>query len=144
MGATTAQGSVERWLAHRKPGLIRQAVALDLVHLDWITADEEYGRNGEFLDEVERLERRYVVEVPVNTTVWTVDPASFATPHNGQCHLPTCPCREAVATVAEVASSLAGGAWPTSRLREGAKGPLCFEFAAVRVWAVRHRQPGRQ
>jgi SRSO17 transposase len=57
-------------------GLIRQTVVLDLVALDWITADEEYGRNGEFLDEVERLGLRYVVEVPVNTTVWTEDPAS--------------------------------------------------------------------
>src|SRR6185312_1332096 len=27
-------------------GLIRQAVALDIARLDWITADEEYGRNG--------------------------------------------------------------------------------------------------
>src|SRR5206468_2754595 len=26
--------------------------------------------------------------------------------------------------------------------REGSKGPLAFEFAAVRVWAVRHRDPG--
>ena len=56
-------------------GLIRQTAALGVVALDWITADEEYGRNGEFLDEVERLELRYVVEVPVNTTVWTEDPA---------------------------------------------------------------------
>ena len=27
-------------------------------------------------------------------------------------------------------------------MREGAVGPLVFEFAAVRVWAVRHRKPG--
>ena len=34
--------------------------------LDWVVADEEYGTNGDFLDEVERLEQRYVVEVPVD------------------------------------------------------------------------------
>src|SRR5437660_2083436 len=56
-------------------GLIRETVVLDVVRLDWITADEEYGRNGAFLDEVEQLELRYVVEVPVSTTVWTEDPA---------------------------------------------------------------------
>ncbi len=50
-------------------------MALGVVALDWITADEEYGRNGEFLDELETLGHRYVVEVPVNTTVWTEDPA---------------------------------------------------------------------
>jgi SRSO17 transposase len=27
-------------------------------------------------------------------------------------------------------------------VREGAVGPLVFEFAAVRVWAMRHRKPG--
>src|SRR5262249_6362106 len=44
-------------------GLVRQTVALDLVGLNWITADEEYGRDGKFLDELEQLELRYVVEV---------------------------------------------------------------------------------
>jgi SRSO17 transposase len=57
-------------------GLIRQTVVLDQVRLDWITADETYGRNGEFLDELEALELRSVVEVPVTTTVWTADPAT--------------------------------------------------------------------
>ena len=77
-------------------------VALDLVTLDWITADEEYGRNGEFLDELERLERRYVVEVPVNTTVWTEDPASCvaATTAVGA-GVPSCRRRESVATVVD-------------------------------------------
>src|SRR4051812_19493066 len=75
-------------------GLIRQAVALDVVRLDWITADEEYGRNGGFLDEVERLELRYVVEVPVSTTVWTEDPASCVPPYSGRGQPPKRPTRE--------------------------------------------------
>src|SRR5207237_1189568 len=48
-------------------GLIRLTAVLGVVALDWITADEEYGKNGEFLDELEALGHRYVVEVPVNT-----------------------------------------------------------------------------
>jgi SRSO17 transposase len=123
-------------------GLIRQTVALDVVRLDWVTADEEYGKNGGFLDEVERLELRYVVEVPVNTTVWIEDPASCVPPHGGRGRVPTRPSRESVATVAAVASSLGRAAWRTIHVRQGAKGPLCFEFAAIRVWAVRHRRPG--
>jgi len=123
-------------------GLIRQAVVLDIVPLDWITADEVYGQNGEFLDELEQLELRYVVEVPVTTTVWTEDPAACVPPHRGRGRVPTRPSREAVAPVAEVVSSLGPAAWQTIRVRQGAKGPLCFEFAAVRVWAVRHRRPG--
>jgi SRSO17 transposase len=44
--------------------------------------------------------------------------------------------------VAELAAGLPAGAWKRLRVRQGAKGPLVFEFAAVRVWAVRHRKPG--
>ena len=91
---------------------------------------------------IERLELRYVVEVPVTTTVWTVDPASCVPPYGGRGRVPTRPSREAVALVAAVASGLGRAAWRTLRVREGAKGPLAFEFAAVRVWAVRHGAAG--
>jgi SRSO17 transposase len=123
-------------------GLIRQTVALDVVAWDWITADEEYGKNGGFLDEVEALGLRYVVEVPVTTTVWTADPASCVPPHGGRGRVPSRPSREAVASVVAVASGLDRQAWQTLQVRQGAKGPLAFEFAAVRVWAVRHGQAG--
>ena len=114
-------------------GLIRQTVALGIVALDWITADEEYGKNGGFLDEVEQLELRYVVEVPVNTTVWTEDPASCVPPYSGRGQPPKRPTREAVRSVAAVGAGLAAGGWSRRRVREGAKGPLAFEFAAVRA-----------
>src|SRR5512135_3429283 len=123
-------------------GLIGRTVALGVVPLDWITADEEYGTNGEFLDEVERLELRYVVEVPVTTTVWTEDPASCVPPYVGRGRVPTRPSRVAVASVAAVASGLGRAAWQVLQVRQGAKGPLAFEFAAVRVWAVRHGVAG--
>jgi SRSO17 transposase len=123
-------------------GLIRQTAVVGVVNLDWVTADELYGRNGEFLDELESLEQRYVVEVPVNTTVWTEDPTSCVPPYGGRGRVPTKPTREAVASVAEVIASLHPGQWRTLNLGQGAKGPLCYEFAAVRVWAVRHGEAG--
>ena len=123
-------------------GLIRQTVALDVAPLDWITADEEYGTNGEFLDAVERLELRYVVEVPVTTTVWTEDPAACVPPYRGRGRVPTRPSRESVRSVAALASGLEGAAWQILQVRAGSKGPLAFEFACVRVWAVRHGAPG--
>jgi len=110
--------------------LVRNAAALGEVRLDWITADEAYGKNGAFLDQMEALEQRYVVEVPTNTTVWVVDPAGRV----GR--------NRSLPTAAEVAAALPAGAWRALAVRPGAKGPLCFEFAAVRVWAVRHRRPG--
>jgi SRSO17 transposase len=123
-------------------GLIRQTVALGVVTLDWITADEAYGNNGQFLDEVEQLELRYVVEVPVSTTVWTADPASCVPPYGGRGRVPSRPSRESVAAVAAVASGLGPEAWQVLHVRQGAKGPLAFEFARVRVWAVRHGVAG--
>ena len=113
--------------------LVARTAVLGVVPLDWITADEEFGRCNEFLAELERLELHYVVEVPVTTTVWTEDPAR---------HGPGRPPRGATATVAAVAAGLGRTAWRALRVRQGGKGPLAFEFAAVRVWAVRHGAAG--
>jgi SRSO17 transposase len=136
----------ERVVFQTKPqiaaGLIRLTAALGVVVLDWITADEEYGRNGEFLDELETLGHRYVVEVPVTTTVWTEDPALCVPAYGGRGRVPTLPSRESVRSVAAVVSALPPDRWRTLQIRQGAKGPLCFEFAAVRVWAVRHGAAG--
>jgi SRSO17 transposase len=136
----------ERVVFQTKPqiaaGLIRLTAALGVVVLDWITADEEYGRNGEFLDELEALGHRYVVEVPVNTTVWTEDPATCVPPQGRRGPVPTLPSRASVRSVAAVTSALPPESWRTLQVRPGAKGPLCFAFAAVRVWAVRHGAAG--
>jgi SRSO17 transposase len=123
-------------------GLIRLTMMLGVVVLDWITADEEYGRNGEFLDELETLGHRYVVEVPVNTTVWTADPAACVPSYGGRGRVPTLPSRASVRSVAAVVSELPSESWQTLEVRQGAKGPLAFEFAAVRAWAVRHGKAG--
>jgi SRSO17 transposase len=122
--------------------LIRAVAVLGTVELDWVVADEEYGRAGHFLDELEALEQRYVLEVPVTTAVWTADPASCVPPYRGHGPVPRRPARDAVRTVRQLAAELPGPAWRALQVREGAVGPLVFEFAAVRVWAMRHRKPG--
>ncbi len=123
--------------------LVGNVAVLGVVHLDWVTADEDYGKNGELLDELERLGQHYVMEVPTNTTVWTADPAGCVPgPSPGRGRPPVRPTREAVCSVAGVGASLADPAWRRFQVREGATGPLVFEFAAVRVWAVRHRKAG--
>ncbi len=122
--------------------LIRRTVITEQVHLDWITADSLYGRNGEFLDGLEALGLRYVVEVPATTTVWTEDPAGCIPPYCGRGRVPTKPSREAVRSVQEIAAALEPAAWRTLSMGPGAKGPLVYEFAVVRVWAVRHGEAG--
>ena len=60
--------------------MIRNLAVLGIVGLDWVTADEAYGSNGDLLDELEQRGQRYVMEVPTTTTVWTADPASCVPP----------------------------------------------------------------
>ena len=74
--------------------------------------------------------------------VWTADPASCVPAYSGRGRVPTAPARDAVRTAAALAAELPGPAWQALQVREGAVGPLVFEFAAVRVWAMRHRKPG--
>ena len=122
--------------------LVRDVAVLGIVGLDWVTADEEYGTNGDLLDELEQLGQRYVMEVPTTTTIWTSDPACCVPPYTGRGQPPRRPSREAVSSVAALAAGLPADAWQGLQVREGAVGPLVFEFAAVRAWAVRHRKPG--
>jgi SRSO17 transposase len=122
--------------------LLRRTREAGKIHFDWVIADERYGQNGTFLDGLDELEQRYVVEVPVSTTVWTQDPAGSVPAYRGQGRPPTRAQREAVRSVKSVAADLPAESWQALQLREGATGPLVFEFAAVRVWAVRHRRPG--
>ena len=101
------------------------------MHFDWVTADEEFGRDGDFLDALERSHQRYLVEVPANTTVWTEQPLR-QTPD------------ELVWQVSQLVATIPAKDWRVLQLREGAKGPLMFEFARLRVWSVRHRHVGPQ
>jgi SRSO17 transposase len=122
--------------------LVRAVAVLGVVTLDWVVADEEYGRAGHFLDELEALGQRYVLEVPVTTAFWTSEPAGCVPAYSGRGRKPTNPARDAVRTAGALAAELPAGSWQRLQVREGAVGPLVFEFAAVRVWGVRHRKPG--
>ena len=112
-----------------KPQIAAALVARSTVAFDWVTADEEFGRDGAFLDALEQGHQRYLLEIPCDTTVWTTKPMR-QTPD------------EFVEQVRNLAMTLPGRAWELIKLREGAKGPLAFEFARLRVWSVRHRHAG--
>ena len=124
--------------------MIRRALAAGKVHFDWITADELYGDSGDFFDALESMEQRYLLEVKKNTLVWTVDPATLpgAWPGPKRRRRTGSYRYKEVRSVREVAAELPADAWHPLKLREGAKGPLVYEFAAVRVWAMRHYKAG--
>jgi SRSO17 transposase len=122
--------------------LVRGVAVLGQTELDWVVADEEYGKAGHFHDAMDGLDQRYVVEVPVTTTVWTEDPACSVPEYAGRGQPPRRPTREGVRSVSAVASGLPAEAWQALKVREGSSGPLVFEFAAVRAWAMRDQKPG--
>ena len=70
-----------------KPQIAAALVARSTARFDWITADEEFGRDGGFLDALEKRNQRYLLEVPANTTVWLdeADAARPPTSSSGRC-----------------------------------------------------------
>jgi SRSO17 transposase len=124
--------------------MIRRTRAAGKVRLDWLTADSLYGDSGEFLDALEAMGQRYLVEVKKNTLVWTVDPATLPGKTPGpkmRKKLGSYRYHE-VRSVDEIAADLPAEAWQPLKLREGTNGPLVFEYAVLRVWAMRHNRPG--
>jgi SRSO17 transposase len=122
--------------------LIGRTLDAKHVQFDWITADEGYGRDGSFLDALEARNQRYVVEVAVNTTIRLSGPADPISVGEDQSLQPLESSDKNVLSVQALAKQLPADAWHVYELRDGAKGPLVFEFAFVRVWAVRHRKLG--
>jgi SRSO17 transposase len=124
--------------------MIRRTLAAGKVRFDWIIADELYGDSGDFFDALEAVPQRYLLEVKKNTLVWTVDPATLPGKTPGpkrRKKLGSYRYHE-VRSVQEIVADLPPEAWRPLKLREGAKGPLVFEFAVLRVWAMRHQRPG--
>lgn len=140
--AHVPEGTVSQSKARIAAELVRGVAVLEQTRPDWITADEEYGKPGHFHEAMDELGQEYVVEVPTTTTVWTEAPSDFVPAYTGRGRRPVAPTREAVHPVAAAAAGLPKAAWQAIRVREGSCGPLVFEFAAVRCWAMRDRKPG--
>jgi SRSO17 transposase len=120
--------------------LVQRVRGNGLVSLAWVTADEEFGRDAHLLDTLEAQGQRYLMEVPAKSNVWTVDPSTWGPAPSGQRWQRA--RREVLRSVREVAAALPAEVWQRLQVREGTANPLVFEFARVRVWAVRHRRPG--
>jgi SRSO17 transposase len=124
--------------------MLRRTAAAGKVRFDWITADELYGDSGGFLDALEGMHQPYLVEVKKNTLIWTVDPATLPgiTPGPKKRRKLGSYRYHEVRSVQQIAADLPTEAWRPLKLREGSLGPLVFEFAVLRVWAMRHNRPG--
>jgi SRSO17 transposase len=112
------------------------------VRFDWLVADALYGHDGPFLDALQQLSQRYVVAVAANTQVWPKAYTAEIRPWLGDPTPSAWQTQKATKTVQTIAAGLPGSAWQVIHLRAGGKGPLAFEFARIRAWAIRDRKPG--
>jgi len=112
----------------------------------WLAADEAFGRDTAFLDRVDALRLWYFAEVPHDTRVWTQRPATHVPKGSGRGRRPT---RERLVEgqpdaqpVADIAAVLSSDCWSRHLIKEGSKGPIVANFAALRIFAVRDSLPG--
>jgi SRSO17 transposase len=123
--------------------LVQRLLQNKLVHPNWVVADEAYGDCGHLLDALEALSLRYVVETAITKAFWTANPATQILPRQpGRGRPPSRAQRDSVRSAKEIAAVLPAKAWRPLKLREGAKGPVVYEYARVRIWAKRHREAG--
>ena len=115
----------------------------------WVNMDADYGKVPKFLDALHDLSERYAAQVPSSTQVWTEKPRThIPPPQSGRGRRPTrlrlakgAPKSKSVKATAD---ALPVKAFKSAILREGEKGPIRVEVAALRVWNKRADIPGRE
>ena len=112
----------------------------------WVTCDEAFGRDTSLLDHIDGIGLWYFAEVPHDTQVWRQRPAPAVPPWSGRGRKPTRTRRQAgeaePEAVALLAASVPADRWVRRTIKEGSKGPLVAQFAALRVIAMREGLPG--
>jgi len=126
--------------------MLQAVVAHGRLRFQWVTCDELYGRNPDFLDGVADLQRWYFAEVPHNTRVWRTRPRTAVPEWSGRGRRPTkerlLPGEPKSQCVKEIADSLKPEDWHPYLIKEGSKGPMVAQFAFLRCVAVCDKLPG--
>jgi len=112
----------------------------------WLTCDEAFGDNHEFLRRLEALPQAYLADVSVSTLVWLKRPQTEVPAAKTRGRPPS---RERVVEgtpppirVDALAAQLPKRAWRLYRVKAGEKGPIRAHFAFVRAVAARDGLPG--
>lgn len=126
--------------------MIHAVHQVGLLRCRWVTCDEAFGRDPDLLDRITGLGLWYLAEVPHDTRVWQQRPATVLPTWSGQGRPPTrvrvLAGEPEAMTVAQLAAALPKESWRQRTIKEGSKGPLVADFAAIRVIAVRDGLPG--
>ena len=126
--------------------MIEAAIAKGDLPFSWVTCDEAFGDNHEFLGHLEQAGISYLADVSISTLVWLERPQTKIPPAKGTGRPPS---RERLAPdapkpirVDELAAQLPKRAWRKYWVKDGEKGPIEARFAFVKAVAVRDKLPG--
>src|SRR5262249_42347733 len=110
------------------------------VVFEWLTFDELYGHNREFLAALRQRRQKYVAEVPVTFTGWVQPPRVTNRTYRKCLHYgsvrktPRCvhgtPSHQSVREHLQSSPELRDQPWQKFRIKDGEKGP--------QVWEVKH------
>jgi SRSO17 transposase len=114
----------------------------------WVAGDEAFGCDTRLLDQIASLEYWYFMEVPKNSRVWTERPETAIPSWSGRgCKPKRLKVLEGLPLprrVDDIADSLPVQQWLRHTIKEGSKGPIVADFAALRVSGVREGLPGAE
>jgi SRSO17 transposase len=126
--------------------MIRAVLDDQRLRCRWVTCDEAFGRDTDFLDHVARSGLWYFAEVPHDTRLWRQRPVTAVPTWSGHGRKPTRARVGVGEPVADVVTAIAAtvpvAQWARQVIKEGSKGPMVADIAALRVVAVRERLPG--
>lgn len=117
-----------------------------VLEFGWVAGDEAFGCDTRLLDQIASLNRWYFMEVPKNTLAWTDRPETALPNWSGRGCKPKRPKvldgQPLFRRVDAIADSLPMEQWSRHTIKEGSKGPIVADFAALRVIGVRDSLPG--
>jgi SRSO17 transposase len=107
-----------------------------------------YGGAPAFRDGVAALGKWYFTEIKCTTLLWRSRPALYLPVRQGRGRPPTrwrlCNPTDRPLCVSDLVAALPADAWTTATIKEGSKGPLVCNFAALQVTEARNNLPGPQ
>ena len=129
-------------------------IALDLieisttegVRMEWITADELYGRTGPFRETLAAWGFKYVVEIPSTMKGWTrspeVEPAGTQPPRGRPLAQPRVKAGERASRPVKKLWRRGGPTWKLFRIKDTDKGPAVWRVRETRYYPWRDGVPG--
>ena len=120
----------------------------------WLTFDEGYGRNGDFLRELDHLGQNYIAEVPVDFMAWTQRPQVLYRGHDRdkkpgrskkypRLKVKNNP-RVEVRNIVGYSPAMRSLQWLDYYVKDGSKGPMVWQVKHIAVYlADEHGLPSR-